>query len=217
MRSKVVWVAIVVLALGSLATARDFKATDVNGGLHQTQAARDNGTLTGVSVSLDQTGPLQAEVVVTATTTGFVQPATGLEAMLLYGQIYDYPWAGGLPPTGTNTFVSGNTTILDNTGQGTFTYPLSFTVPSAQVYQSWGIAYVGYSPGYPGGPTTGFWYVEFDTVAGPTLYIDATVPPTATPDPNAGGNPIPTMNRWGVLAMIVILAGVAMFLFTRRS
>lgn len=43
------------------------------------------------------------------------------------------------------------------------------------------------------------------------------VGPTNTPDPNAGGNPIPTLGRTGVVLMVVLLVGVAVALLYRRS
>lgn len=41
--------------------------------------------------------------------------------------------------------------------------------------------------------------------------------PTETPDPNAGGAPIPTVNTWGMLAMICMLLGVAVLVIIRRK
>lgn len=41
--------------------------------------------------------------------------------------------------------------------------------------------------------------------------------PTATPDPGAGGIPVPTLSRWGMVAMLVLLAGAAVLLISRRS
>lgn len=41
--------------------------------------------------------------------------------------------------------------------------------------------------------------------------------PTPTPNPNAGGTPIPTLNWLGILAMIALMAGVSMVLVIRRK
>ncbi len=47
-----------------------------------------------------------------------------------------------------------------------------------------------------------------------TTYVDAVQP---TDNPDAGGQPIPTMNRWGILAMIGMLLGVAVLVIIRRK
>jgi len=50
-----------------------------------------------------------------------------------------------------------------------------------------------------------------------TVNGDEAAQPTATPDPGAGGAPIPTMNRWGMLAMIGMLLGIAVLVIIRRK
>lgn len=49
-----------------------------------------------------------------------------------------------------------------------------------------------------------------------TVNGDEAVQPTATPDPDAGF-PVPTMSRWGVMVMLVLLAGAAVLLISRRG
>lgn len=48
-------------------------------------------------------------------------------------------------------------------------------------------------------------------------YIAGAQPPTPTADPGAGGNPIPTMNRYGIIAMVVALFGIALLVISRRK
>ncbi len=83
-----------------------------------------------------------------------------------------------------------------------------------------GVTTTGNALQYDPGAAT--WNQMLDTgasaVQGLPFIVDGSVPgqPTATPDPNAG-MPIPTMSRWGIAAMLVLLAGAAILLITRRS
>ncbi len=50
-----------------------------------------------------------------------------------------------------------------------------------------------------------------------TVNGDEATQPTATPNPGAGGAPIPTINRWGMMAMVGLLLGVAVLVIIRRK
>lgn len=50
-----------------------------------------------------------------------------------------------------------------------------------------------------------------------TVNGDEAAQPTATPNPGAGGAPIPTMNRWGIFAMVGMFLAVAVLVIIRRK
>ncbi len=200
------------------------------------EGTRTNGTLGSYSATAQQVGSLQVQVDVTCTTAGGDGvPFVGItssgatitlnDQVMILGQIYDTPWAGGLPPGGANTFVFSNTEYFINSpvALNSFTNSFTTTVNVPNDYQVWAGFVAGLSwptPAYAWGDITqgvsgGFITQTIGPVA--TVYVDASVPPTATPDPNAGGIPVPTMNQWGIAAMVILLIGVAMLIITRRQ
>jgi len=212
MRLKATIIVVVAVSMTCMAFATATNRPIEQRVAERTATTRANGTLGNLSATISQTGALQAQVDVSATTAGGSAFAPS-SAVLLYGQVYDYPWVGGTP---ANTFVSGSTAIIPSaTAGGQFNASFSFTVPTPNTFQAFALAFAGYTS------TTGaysFYYSQRTSVyPGPTTYIDNQVPPTATPDPNAGGQPIPTINGMGIAAMMLLLAGVAVLLITRRS
>ncbi len=225
MKSRVfVSTAVAVLVCGmAFAAASDRVQIDSTKQVPGQLNVRTNGTFTSMTVTLQQTGPLQAQVGVAALTSGG-SAVTSKEKVLIYGQIYDFPWAGGATtwtPPGSNTFVDGGLTVIPRVPDGgPFSRSWTFTVPVANTFQGWGIAYVGFSPGIPGytgHPTygVGFWFQDYISAAGPTTYVDATQPPT--PTPSGAGEPVPALSGFGILAMIAILAGVAILVMYGRK
>lgn len=180
---------------------------------------RVHGTLGGLTATLSQTGSLQANVAVSVSTAGGYS-FTSLEGILLYGQVYDTPWIG--PCTGTdvpgvdcNEFIDGSTTILQGVTGGPYSDSWTFTVPAEDTYQAWGLAFAGWYPYPPFGTySSGFWYSQVATTPGNTMFIQQATP---TPDPNAGGDPIPTVGSVGMISMILLLAGVAILVLIRRK
>jgi hypothetical protein len=97
----------------------------------------------------------------------------------------------------------------------------------ANTFQAFGVALAGWYPGVPGATAppqlTGFWWDGNFTdhyassYPGPTTYVDATQPPTPTPPPGGfGGEPIPTLNLLGIIALIAIMAGIAILVIGRK-
>lgn len=218
MRFKSVVILVVVLMACSLSFAadgngRNFDSKIKNGELGGTRA----GLLGNLTASLSQTGVLEATGVVSVTTASPGATNTSMNLVVILGQIYDYPWAGGTTGTGTNTFVSSGTSFFPNTtGLGAFSDSYTFTVNVPNTYQIWAGAWAGKS--WTG---TSYWF-SYATQSGlyyssgNTTYVDDIQPPTPTPDPNAGGQPIPTLNWLGMMAMIAMMLGVAVLVFIRR-
>lgn len=196
-----------------------------------TPGARANGTLGSVTIAAAQVGPLQVQLDASATTQGgdgvpVVTTWGGNTYTLnnqvwLYGQIYDSPWNGGCSTwttsPGTDWCAFGEQFFMNSpTALGSFAVSFTTTVPTAMNYQTFVVARAGLT-----WITTGYdWFNISQTVAHSvveTIYIDSTQPPTPTPDPSAGGAPIPTMNRWGMLAMAGMLLGVAVLVIIRRK
>ena len=230
MKSKVfVSMAVVVLVCGMALAAQPGRANlDNVQQLTSPHPTRTNGAISSFVMSISQVGALQAEVGATVATVGGVSH-TSLEHMLLYGQIYDYPWAGGTGTGGYNTFVSGSTTYVPSSTPdgGPWSAYWTFTVPTANTFQAFGVAIAGWYPGVPGATAppqlTGFWWDGNATdhyavsYPGPTTYVDATQPPTPTPPPGGpGGTPVPTMSPIGIMTLVVLLAGIAVAVLARR-
>ncbi len=229
MRSNVFVIGILAVCICSLALAEVPAGKMLNGveNVYNGDANRQAGTVGNVTVSLTQTGPLAADVVLGWDTTPGVYATlyTSYDAFLLYGQVYDTPWIGGCNTstgsTSCNDFISGTVhMVLGTVPSNSYSETFSFTVPVADTYQGWGIVYGGWSPGVPwlsgSGQNTGFWLTSSNlaTAYSSPGYIDAVQP---TDNPDAGGEPIPTMNRWGILAMIGMLLGVAVLVIIRRK
>ncbi len=213
MRFKSVVVLVVVLMACSLSYAADGHIRGdgmvKNPDLGDVRA----GAFGTPTVSITQTGPLQAQVDVSVTTASPGGTNTAANLVVILGQIYDSPW---MPPYGTdNTFVSSGTSFFPNsTGLGTFSDSYSFTVNVPNEYMAWAGAWAGES--YTG-PTYWFWAsTQFTSAYTAPLYIDDVQPPTPTPDPNAGGAPIPTLNWLGMLAMVALMLGIAVLVIIRR-
>jgi len=189
-------------------------------------ATRQNGTMGSLTISAVQTGALQVRVDASVTTVGgdgvpfYGATVTLNDQIWLYAQIYDAPWVDGCTSWATpgvnwcghdEGFFINSPTPLNN-----FAVSFTATVPAAQDYQLFALAYAALS--WPG--TT---YQSANrsqtSVMGPvgTIYIDSTQPPTPTPPPGGfGGEPIPTLNWLGILAMIAILGGIAVLVMNRK-
>lgn len=226
MRSKIFVVAVLAVCMCSLGSAK-VPTHSLVPNVHTGETSRQTGTVGNVSVALAQTGPLAADVTVSWDTDPAGAPYytayQSYDAFLAYGQIYDTPWIGACHTSTSsascNDFISGY--VIMNSGNNAshhYSETFSFTVPTADTYQGWGVVYGGWSPGIPWYTSinSGFWITTYNysTAAGNTAYISADTP---TPDPNAGGQPIPTLNWLGILAMIAMMAGVAMLLVIRRK
>ena len=229
MRSNVFVIGILAVCICSLALAEVPTGKMLNGveNVYTGDVNRQAGTVGNVTVSLTQTGPLAADVVLGWDTTPGVYASaySSYDAFWLYGQIYDTPWLGfcttTTASTSCNDFISGTVRVVPGADpSNSYAETFSFTVPVADTYQGWGIVYGGWSPGVPWlsgtGQNTGFWITTYNYASAYSApgYIDAVQP---TEDPNAGGAPIPTMNRWGILAMIGMLLGVAVLVIIRRK
>lgn len=224
---KFLVVAAAVLLTCSLATAGVNNVGESVRGDSAVGQVRTNGTLGNFTASITQTGALQVDYGATVTTAGGDgQPLTftyGTSVWYLHDQVrvaaqlYDSPWSA-------HTWTTFNGMYFDNspTALGSFTASFSATVPRAANYQVWAAAIAGHT-----WPLTSFNWFDitqgvsgnyYTHTAGPmaTTYVDSTVPPTPTYNPNAGGNPIPTLNWLGMLAMVAMLLGVAVLVIIRR-
>ena len=191
---------------------------------------RANGTLGSVTISAQQVGSLQVALDASATTQGgdgvpVVVTFGGVTYTLnnqvwVYGQIYDSPWDGGCSTwdtPGPDWCAYGEEFFINSpTPLGSFATSFTTTVPGPANYQTFVVARAGLTwadPAYD-------WFNTSQSAAYSvveTIYVDSTQPPTPTPDPNAGGQPIPTVNRWGMLAMVGRLIGVAVLVIIRRK
>lgn len=226
MKSKIFVVAVLVVCMCSLASANKPAHKIVTNVQQGGNSSRVTGTVGNVSVSLMATGALAGDVTVawdTTPTTAYYSLYQSYDAFLVYGQIYDYPWIGvchtSTSSASCNDFISGSTVFNSgNDPSHHYSETFSFTVPAADTYQGWGIVYGGWYPGVPWNTAnnSGFWITTYNYsfASGNTAAITADTP---TPDPNAGGTPIPTLNWLGILAMIAMMAGVAMLLVIRRK
>jgi len=194
-------------------------------------AVRANGTLGSLTIDATQVGPLMVQVDASVTTAGGdgnpVQTTFGgvtytLDNQVwLYGQIYDSPWVDGCTfwaTPGVNWCAVDDQFYLNSpTALGSFALSYTATVPAVGNYQTFALARAGLTwitTGYDWFRTTQYVY----TSAAETIYIDSTQPPTPTPPPGGyGGEPIPTLNWLGILAMIAILAGVAVLVMVGRK
>ena len=231
MKNSLVLFAIVVL-VSSVAGANVNPSLNAVSGKVPASETRQNGTLGSLTITAQQVGALEVQLDASVTTRGgdgipFYGVTTGgspitlNDQIWLYGQIYDSPWNGGCTfwttSPGTDWCGVGDEYFMNSpTALGSFALSFTTTVPRAMNYQTFVMAAAGLT-----WPTTGYAWgrVSASTASSvvETIYIDATVPATATPDPNAGGNPIPSLNRLGVLAMIVMLLGVAILVIVRRK
>lgn len=230
MKKVLVLVGIAVL-MSSVAAADINRSLDNVSGKIDAPATRQNGTLGSITITAQQVGALQVQLDASATTVGgdgipFYGTTTGGSAVtlqdqvMLYGQIYDSPWDGGCmswDTPGPDWCAYGQEYFQNSpTPLGSFAVSFTTTVPGPANYQTFVVAYAGIT-----WPTTA--YDWGDVTQSPaysvveTIYIDSTQPPTPTIDPNAGGQPIPTMNSWGVLAMIGMLIGIAVLVIIRRK
>lgn len=222
MRKVLVMVAIAALAcsvVGAEVTNFDLSVSDkIDIG-----DVRTNGTLGAFSASITQVGPLQVDVQASVTTVGgdgVPYPyGTGSlnDQVWIMAQIYDATWL-----VHTFSYTGSDYHLNSPVALGTFATSYTVSVPRATDYQLWVAAIAGvtwpttaynwgfFSQGVSGG------YLSFYSGPIATTYVDATQPPTPTPDPTAGGAPIPTLNWLGMLAMVAMMLGVAVLVFIRR-
>jgi len=192
---------------------------------------RANGTLGSLTMTAEQIGALEVQLDASVTTAGGdgnpVQVTFGGNTytlnnqVWLYGQIYDAPWNGGCTfwttSPGTDWCAVDEQFFMNSpTPLGSFAISFTTTVPGPADYQTFVLARGGLT-----WITTGFdWFYTSQYVYSSvveTIYIDSTAPATPTPNPDAGGNPIPTLNWLGMLAMIAIMAGIAVLVMIRRK
>ena len=232
MKKVLALVGIAVL-MSSVAAANVNPSMGSVSGKVEAPATRTNGALGSLTITAQQIGALEVQVDSSCTTQGgdgipFYGTTTGgspitlQDQVLLYAQIYDSPWVDGCTfwdTPGVNWCAFGEEFFINSPNPlGTFNVSFTTTVPAAQNYQLFAIAYAGQT-----WPTTAYdWGIitqQPGTVIGPvgTIYVDSTQPPTPTIDPDAGGQPIPTMNWLGMLAMIAMLIGVAVLVIIRRK
>ena len=229
MKRVLVLMAVAVLA-SSLAAANINPSLQPSTRSDGTPAGTEaNGTLGSLTIDATQVGALEVQVDASVTTAGgdgvpVVVTFGGNTYTLnnqvwLYAQIYDSPWIDGCSfwdPPGQN-WCAVDDQFFMNSPDPLNNFALSFTatVPQPDYYQTFVLARAGLT-----WITTGFdWfntsqYVYSSAVS--TLYIDATPVPTATPNPLAGGNPVPTLDITGIVALVVLIAGVAILVLYRR-
>jgi opacity protein-like surface antigen len=194
------------------------------------------GTLGSLTISGTQVGPLQFQINASVTTQGgdgvprtFVTIGGSTivlnDVVWLYAQIYDSPWAGGCTfwqTPGPNWCDWGVTTVQNATG-ASLHVSFTTTVPAADDYQTYAAAAVGatWNGGVFNPPPYAGWQWGFrdsSVSTGPLgpYYIGSTQVPTPTPGVGGGGEPVPTLNWLGILAMVAILGGVAVLMMTRK-
>jgi hypothetical protein len=189
---------------------------------------RANGTLGSLTMTATQIGPLQVQCDASVTTQGgdgapVVVTYGGRTYSLnnqvwLYAQIYDSPWDGGCTwwaTPGPDWCAADEEFFLNSpTPLGSFAVSFTATVPVAMNYQTFVLARAGLT-----WITTGYdWFNTSQYLVSSvveTIYIGSTVVPTPTPS-LVQQNPVPTMNRYGVIAMVVLLLGVAVLVLSRR-
>lgn len=227
---KVLVVMFAVLLVGVLASA------EVNtSNLAADQVVAEPGTLTpgtlgSFAYDAYQTGSLQVYLEGSCTTQGGDGVARTFNTQYggtvvlqdqvgVYLQIYDAPWDGGCSfwdPPGPDWCAAewGLTTNSPNP-MGSFSHSMTTSVPAPADYQTFFLFAAGATWTTTDVP---FGYISssvYYSVAH-SFYVDSTQPPTPTPDPNAGGQPIPTLNWLGMLAMVAMLLGVAVLVIIRR-
>lgn len=229
MKKVLALVGIAVL-MGSVAVA-EVNTSKISSadGVTAASGTRTPGTLGSFTISLAQTGPLEVQIDAHVSTQGgdgtprtFVTGggATTVlnDIVWLYGQIYDAPWQGGCmhwDPPGANWCGYGSEQAI-NTPNANLNLSFTTTVPAADDYETYASAVAGAT--WPT-PDYIFGYIDSRLSTGPLgpYYIDSTQPPTPTPPPGGyGGEPIPTLNWLGILAMIAILGGIAVLVMTRK-
>ncbi len=229
MKKSLVLVAIVVLMTSVAAANINPSAADVvsDAGFGGTRA---NGALGSLTITAQQVGALEVQLDASVTTVGgdgipVVVTLGGVTYTLdnqvwLYGQIYDSPWDGGCTfwdtPGPDWCAVDDQFFLNSPTALGSFALSFTTTVPVAMNYQTFVLARAGLTWGTPDFDWFSVSQSIYSSVV-ETIYIDSTQPPTPTPDPDAGGAPIPTINRWGIMAMIGMLLGVAVLVIIRRK
>jgi len=190
-----------------------------------------NGTLGSLTIVATQVGALQVQLNASVTTAGGdgvpVQVTFGGNTytlnnqVWLYGQIYDSPWNGGCTwwttSPGTDWCAADEQFFLNSpTPLHNFALSFTTTVPLAQNYQTFAIARGGLTwitTGYNWFNTSQYVY----TSVAQTIYIGSTQVPTPTPQPHVAAEPVPTLNWMGILAMIAIMAGIAIFVMASRK
>ncbi len=190
---------------------------------------RTPGTLGSLTITAGQTGPLAVQINASVNTAGgdgiprtFNTGGGGTtvldDIVWLYAQIYDSPWVDGCSSWATPgvNWCAFDSQSAINTPNANLNVSFTTTVPAAQDYRLYATAVAGAT-----WPATSylFGYVDSQINLGPvgTIYIDSTQPPTPTPPPGGfGGEPIPTLNWMGILAMIAILGGIAVLVMTRK-
>lgn len=194
-------------------------------------STRANGTLGSVTIVAQQVGSLQVQLDASATTQGgdgvpVVVTFGGNTYTLnnqvwVYGQIYDSPWNGGCSTwatPGTDWCAFGEEFFMNSpTALGSFAVSFTTTVPGPANYQTFVVARAGLT-----WPATSFnWFNTSQSIAHSvveTIYIDSTQPPpTATPPPPSTAVPVPSLNTYGIVAMVLLLVGVGILVMWRRS
>jgi hypothetical protein len=185
------------------------------------------GTLGSLTISGHQVGPLQFHIESSVTSqggdgmprqfiTGGGATVTLDDIVWLYAQIYTSPWLGGCTdwsPPGSN-WCGHDTTSAINTPNASLDLSFTVTVPQPETYQLFAVAYAGAT-----WPTEDYIFgvIDDSTVIGPTgtTYIGSTQFPT--PTPLGDSTPVPAMSNFGIIAMVLLVIGVAILVIGRRS
>ncbi len=200
-------------------------------------STRVNGTLGSLTITAQQVGPLQVQLDASVTTQG----GDGVPVVVTFGgntytlnnqiglyvQIYDSPWNGGCTTWATPgtdwCAVNWEYFLNSPTPLGSFAQSYTTTVPTAMNYQTFVLARGGLTwitPNFNWFNTSQYIYSS----AVETIYIDSTQEPTPTPggptptppDPS-NAVPVPSLNTYGIVAMVLLLVGVAILVMWRRS
>ncbi len=178
----------------------------------------DLGTMT-VSMGVTTTpGTYDVDIALTVSTTGAVSPASN-DVFMHYGQLY-YPsvWDTTAPSftfTGASDWPYWRDTTVPN---HFFATTYSLTAP-VEIPGAWGIWGWGAGWNTATGATNGTGYIVFSPSE--TQWMATTLPAVVQPTPTfnpggEGGEPIPTLNWLGMMAMIAMMLGVAVLVIIRR-
>ena len=216
-RSRLFVVLAVLIIAGSVAQAKVENNPNVG---QVDRPTESNGTWGNFSMTGGQSGPLQVTVNVSATTAGNGNN-TVLNMIFLQGQVYNGLWT-------TQTWTSIDHDTFPNSSPNlSFNSSFTFTVPAVGNYAIWSSGFAGIYYGTTTGGVYGcshpYCYTQtystccYPVTAGGLFYVDDIVQPTPTPPPPSSAEPVPSLNKYGIAAMILILVGVGILVMWRRN
>ncbi len=178
-------------------------------------ASADFGTISITNDTAVAEGSWTIDVTMTMDTVGAASPL-GSDWVGMGAQIYyPYTWNTAHPSFTTvwEFRQSGRTT---NGGTPYHRAELFSHTAPVQIAGDWGVwTTVNTFSGAYGGTTWSHTYPYY-VVNGPHELPGPAAQPTPTDNPNAGGAPIPTMNAYGIFAMVALLLSVAVLVIIRR-